>query len=49
VEILKNGLKGLNIRLELFGRDYIYNSDHIGRRAQELIAEYLREKDVPGR
>ena len=49
VEILKNGLKGLNIRLELFGRDYIYNSDYIGRRAQELISEYLREKDTSGR
>lgn len=44
VEILKNGLKGLNIRLEIFGRDYIYNSDYIGRRAQELIGEYLNER-----
>ena len=32
------------MRLEIFGRDYIYNSDYIGRRAQELIAEYLNER-----
>lgn len=44
MEILKNGLKGLDIRLELYGRDYIYNSDYIGQRAEKLIAEYLKGK-----
>jgi succinyl-CoA synthetase beta subunit len=44
VEIIKNGLQDLNIRLELYGREYIYDSDYIGRRAQELIGEYLQEK-----
>jgi len=44
MEILKNGLKDLDIRLELYGRDYIYNSDYIGQRAEKLIAEYLEEK-----
>jgi succinyl-CoA synthetase beta subunit len=41
MEILRNGLKDLDIRLELYGRDYIYNSDYIGERAEKLIAEYL--------
>ncbi len=43
MEILKNGLKDMNIRLELYGRDYIYNSDYIGQRAEKMIAEYLKE------
>lgn len=45
MEILREGLKGLDIRLELYGRDYIYNSDYIGERAEALIDEYL--KDAP--
>ncbi|MGD0623263.1 MAG: ATP-grasp domain-containing protein [Thermodesulfobacteriota bacterium] len=44
MEILEDGLKDLNIRLELYGRDYIYNSDYLGQRAEKLIAEYLRGK-----
>lgn len=44
LEILREGLKDLNIRLELYGRDYIYRSDYIGERAENLIAEYLEEK-----
>ena len=43
MEILRNGLKDMNIRLELYGRDHIYNSDYIGQRAESLISEYLRE------
>jgi succinyl-CoA synthetase beta subunit len=41
MEIIREGLKDLNIRLELYGRDYIYKSDYIGQRAERLIAEYL--------
>jgi succinyl-CoA synthetase beta subunit len=44
IKILQDGLKGLNIRLELYGRDYIYRSDYIGERAQKLIDEYLKER-----
>jgi succinyl-CoA synthetase beta subunit len=44
IEILQNGLKDLNIRLELYGRNYIYGSDYIGERAQKLIDEYLKER-----
>lgn len=49
MEILKNGLKDLDIRLELYGRDYIYNSDYIGQRAEKLIAEYLKDKKTKKR
>jgi succinyl-CoA synthetase beta subunit len=44
MEILKEGLKDLDIRLELYGRDYIYKSNYIGERAEILIKEYLQEK-----
>jgi succinyl-CoA synthetase beta subunit len=47
IVILKEGLKDLDIRLELYGRDYIYNSDYLGQRAEKLIAEYLRERKEP--
>ncbi|MBN2437774.1 MAG: acetate--CoA ligase family protein [Deltaproteobacteria bacterium] len=44
IKILQDGLKGLNIRLEIYGRDYIYRSDYIAERAQKLIDEYLKER-----
>lgn len=44
IKILQDGLKGLNIRLEIYGRDYIYRSDYISERAQKLIDEYLKER-----
>ncbi len=44
MEILEDGLKDMNIRLELYGRDDIYNSDYIGQRAEALIQEYLKEQ-----
>lgn len=44
MEIIRNGLKDLDIRLELYGRDYIYNSDFIGERAEKLIIEYLADR-----
>jgi succinyl-CoA synthetase beta subunit len=46
MEILRDGLKDLNLRLEISGRDYIYDSDFIGRRAQALIDEYIKEKST---
>jgi len=44
IQILKDGLKDLDIRLEIYGRDYIYRSDYIGERAEKLIAEYRKER-----
>jgi len=42
--IMREGLRDLDIRLELYGRDYIYRSDYIGERAEVLITEYLNEQ-----
>jgi succinyl-CoA synthetase beta subunit len=44
MQIIQDGLNGLNLRLELYGRDYIYNSDYIGQRLEILMSEYLAEK-----
>jgi len=46
MEIIKNGLKDLNLRLELYGRDYIYNSDYIGERVEKVMEQYLKEQDA---
>ena len=46
MEIIKNGLRDLNLRLELYGRDYIYNSDYIGERVEKLMEQYLKEQDA---
>jgi len=43
-EILKQGLRDLPIRLEIYGRDYIYKTDFIADRFKELLDEYLKEK-----
>jgi succinyl-CoA synthetase beta subunit len=45
-EIIERGLKDLNLRLELYGRDHIYNSDYIGERVEKLMGEYARERDA---
>jgi hypothetical protein len=42
-KIIRDGLKDLNIRFEMYGRDYIYKSNYIGERAEVLIREYLQE------
>jgi len=43
-EILRDGLKDLPIRWELYGRDYIYQTEFIADRFKELLDEYLKEK-----
>jgi len=43
-KIIRDGLKDLDIRFEMYGRDYIYKSNYIGERAEILIKEYLQEK-----
>lgn len=40
LEILKKGLKGLPARIEIYGRDYVYNVDYIAERLKKLIEEY---------
>jgi succinyl-CoA synthetase beta subunit len=43
-EILKNGLKDTPLRLEIYGRDYIYDTDFIADRVEELVSAYQAEK-----
>ena len=43
-EILRNGLKDLPIRWEIYGRDYIYQTEFIADRFKVLLDEYLQEK-----
>ncbi|MFH1123241.1 MAG: ATP-grasp domain-containing protein [Pseudomonadota bacterium] len=44
-EIIQEGFKGLPLRWELYGRDYIYDTDFIANRVEALVKEYRQEKD----
>jgi len=44
-EIIREGFKGLPLRWELYGRDYIYDTDFIANRVEALVKEYRQEKD----
>ena len=43
IQILRDGLRDLDLRLEVYGRDHIYNSDFMGARLEVLMDEYLPE------
>jgi succinyl-CoA synthetase beta subunit len=43
-EIIREGFKNLPLRWELYGREYIYNTDFIADRVEALVKEYQREK-----
>lgn len=40
LEILREGLKGLPARVEIYGRKYVYNVDYIAERMKKLVEEY---------
>jgi len=40
LEILKQGLRGLPARIEIYGRDYVYDVDYIAKRMKKLVKEY---------
>ena len=40
IEILKHGLAGLPAQIEIYGRDYVYNVDHVAERMKKLVDEY---------
>ena len=42
-EIVKEGLKDLPIRLEVYGREYVNKVDFIAERMKALVEEYRRE------
>jgi len=42
LEILREGLKGLPARIEIYGREYVYNVDFIAERMKKLVDEYRK-------
>jgi succinyl-CoA synthetase beta subunit len=48
-EIIKNGLKHVPLRWELYGRDYIYDTDFIANRVEALVKLYHDEKHKEGK
>ncbi|TEU15881.1 MAG: succinyl-CoA synthetase subunit beta [Anaerolineales bacterium] len=44
LEILREGLKDLPIRLELYGREYIHKLDFVAERMKALVEEYQIEE-----
>jgi succinyl-CoA synthetase beta subunit len=43
-EIINNGLKDVPLRWELYGRDYIYDTNFIADRVEALVKQYQEEK-----
>jgi succinyl-CoA synthetase beta subunit len=43
-EIIKEGLKDLPVRWELYGREYIYQTDFLAQRFKEMLEEYLQNQ-----
>lgn len=41
LEILREGLKNLPAKIEIYGRNYIYNVEYVAERMRKLAAEYL--------
>ena len=46
LEILREGLQSLPIRLELYGRDYIHRLEFVAQRMKVLVEEYQAAGDV---
>jgi succinyl-CoA synthetase beta subunit len=47
LEILRDGLKDLPIRVELYGREKLQDLDYVAKRMKDLVNEY-REEQVTG-
>jgi len=43
-DILKQGLKDLPIRLELYGREHVYDVDFLAERMKAMVEEYRRSR-----
>jgi len=44
LDILKQGLKDLPIRLELYGREHVYDVDFLAERMKAMVEEYRRSR-----
>ncbi|MFQ5885596.1 MAG: ATP citrate lyase citrate-binding domain-containing protein, partial [Anaerolineae bacterium] len=49
LEILREGLKELPIRLELYGRQYIHKLDFVAERMKSLVEQYRESRSVGDR
>jgi succinyl-CoA synthetase beta subunit len=49
IEILKQNLGDLPARVEIYGRDYVYNVDYVAQRMKELVDEYRESQLKSGR
>ena len=45
-KILNEGLKDIPVKLEVYGRDYVYSLDHLALRMKSLIEEYRAKKRI---
>jgi succinyl-CoA synthetase beta subunit len=43
-QILKEGLAGIDARIEIYDREHVYDAKFIGGRVKALIEEYRKEK-----
>jgi succinyl-CoA synthetase beta subunit len=48
LHILREGIKDLPGRVEVYGREYVDDSDFIGKRMLALVEEYRKEKETRG-
>jgi succinyl-CoA synthetase beta subunit len=48
LEILHEGLAGLPARIEIYGRDRVYDTAFIAERMRVLVEEYLEEREAKG-
>jgi len=46
LEILREGLRDLPAKVEIYGREYVYNVDYIARRMKKLVTEYIRIQEA---
>jgi len=44
-QILKEGLAGLDARIEIYDREHVYDAKFIGGRVRALVDEYRKDKD----
>jgi len=44
LEILKEGLRDLSIRLEMYGSERVYDTDFLAKRMRTMIDEYRKER-----
>lgn len=46
IEILREGLKGVPTKVEIYGQDYVYNVDYIAERMKKLVEEYKKAQEA---